>query len=95
MAEAAPIHVAFLPLRSPELMPCEDFWRLALRSWLRAEAVSADAGDLQEGERPRAQLRAARDIGGRPYLIEEWQRGRADRPQRVADGLKGRKLGLL
>jgi len=29
MAEAAHIHLTFLPFRSPELMPCEDLWRLA------------------------------------------------------------------
>jgi transposase len=29
VAEAAPIQLAFLPFRSPELMPCEDLWRLA------------------------------------------------------------------
>ncbi len=29
MAETAPIRLAFLPFRSPELMPCEDLWRLA------------------------------------------------------------------
>jgi transposase len=28
-AEAAHITLAFLPFRSPELMPCEDLWRLA------------------------------------------------------------------
>lgn len=28
-AEAAHIQLAFLPFRSPELMPCEDLWRLA------------------------------------------------------------------
>lgn len=29
MAEAAHITLAFLPFRAPELMPCEDLWRLA------------------------------------------------------------------
>lgn len=29
VAAAAQIHLAFLPFRSPELMPCEDLWRLA------------------------------------------------------------------
>jgi transposase len=29
MAETAHITLAFLPFRSPELMPCEDLWRLA------------------------------------------------------------------
>ncbi len=28
MAEAAHITLAFLPFRAPELMPCEDLWRL-------------------------------------------------------------------
>jgi transposase len=28
-ATAANIHLVFLPFRSPELMPCEDLWRLA------------------------------------------------------------------
>jgi transposase len=28
-AAAANIHLAFLPFRAPELMPCEDLWRLA------------------------------------------------------------------
>jgi transposase len=28
LAEAAQIQLAFLPFRSPELMPCEDLWRL-------------------------------------------------------------------
>jgi transposase len=27
-AQAANIHLAFLPFRAPELMPCEDLWRL-------------------------------------------------------------------
>jgi transposase len=29
VAAAANIHLAFLPFRAPELMPCEDLWRLA------------------------------------------------------------------
>ncbi len=29
VAEAAQIQLAFLPFRAPELMPCEDLWRLA------------------------------------------------------------------
>jgi transposase len=28
VAEAAHIHLVFLPFRAPELMPCEDLWRL-------------------------------------------------------------------
>jgi transposase len=27
-AQATHIHIAFLPFRAPELMPCEDLWRL-------------------------------------------------------------------
>jgi len=29
VAEAAHLHLIFLPFRSPELMPCADLWRLS------------------------------------------------------------------
>ena len=46
-AEAAHIQLAFLPFRAPELMPCEDLWRLckAMVAANRAYAVVQEQGE--------------------------------------------------
>ena len=46
-AQAAPIQIAFLPFRAPELMPCEDLWR-QLKAVVAANRVYADIVELVE-----------------------------------------------
>jgi transposase len=50
-AEAAHITIAWLPFRSPELMPCEDLWRLAKAPVAanRPDREDQPAADLVQG----------------------------------------------
>jgi transposase len=45
-ATAAPIQIAWLPFRSPELMPCEDLWRLAKAPVAANRPYREEASDL-------------------------------------------------
>jgi transposase len=54
-ADAAHIQLAFLPFRSPELMPCEDLWRLAKAV---VAATRAYAAVQEQAERAVAWLAA-------------------------------------
>jgi transposase len=46
-AEQAHIQIAYLPVRAPELMPCEDLWR-QLKAVVAANRVYADITTLVE-----------------------------------------------
>lgn len=55
VADAAHIQLAFLPFRAPELMPCEDLWRLAKAV---VAANRAYAAVQEQAERAAAWLAA-------------------------------------
>jgi transposase len=55
VATAANIHLAFLPFRAPELMPCEDLWRL-VKAQIAANRVYAAV--QEQAERALAWLTA-------------------------------------
>jgi transposase len=59
-AEAAQITSAFLPFRAPELMPCEDLWRLTKRV---VAANRAYAAVQEQAERAVAWLAALTPFG--------------------------------